>query len=692
MNRRGYFMLLKSEKYHYLSFRNLEDNDITLTVRKNNDAAPTVKFYHAMSEHSAGTYAESSTDGVRIIIPANGTLYIRGVGNTRWGNVVTSGSTTTLYYNNISCNGRYSVSGDILSLLDASNVASGQMTANSAFCSLFRGDDIGVDNASTLVDASGVVLPSVVRQNCFRTMFYKCAALENTPTIPATTVKPSCFESMFYKCTSLVTTPKLDFEFGNESGSSCRSMFEGCTALVSVGEGSTFHRKLTTTMPNTSLYAMLRMFKGCTSMTEGVDMDFPNISQACCVEMYTNCTSLQSVPKLSNRPDYWCLSYHQGCMRMFMGCTSLTSIGNYITFDGNGFAEMYKGCTSIVSLPQNARLMGDNSASLVNYTGTNEFVGAKQGMFENCTNLIDASGVSFVVNNGSITTDCRYVFAKIFKGCKKLTEGPDLSLVKTCTGSGLYQGSGMFYQAFMNCTSLVTPPALPPFTVVFNMVYRDMFNNCTSLATTPQMNHITTVDEISMQGMFYNCTSLTAAQDLDSILTINNSSAFNSMYDNCSNILQVPKLPTIAVTGNTTMGAMFQNCSKMTGVATFKVGNSNTAPLMFNGTKITGVVVINDDNQLGQWAFAENSSLKDVDITRFFPTDFITGNPANPHYNFVLDSLTIRGDYPPSSITSLFIDALAPTCPIKVHANQVEAYKAAAVWTMRADYISAITD
>lgn len=685
-------MLLKSEKYHYLSFRNLEDNDITLTVRKNNDAAPTVKFYHAMSEHSAGTYAESSTDGVRITIPANGTLYIRGVGNTRWGNVITSGSTTTYYYNNISCNGRYSVSGDILSLLDTSNVASGQMTADSAFCSLFRGDDIGVDNASALVDASGVVLPSVMRKNCFRTMFYKCAALENTPTIPATTVKPSCFQSMFSGCTSIVTTPKLDFEFEDESDSSCRSMFEGCTALVSVGESSTFHRKLATIMPDTSLYAMLKMFKGCTALTKGVDMDFPNISKACCIEMYTNCTSLQSVPKLSNRSDGVCVSQYQGCMRMFMGCTSLTSIGNYIIFSGNGFAEMYKGCTSIVSLPQNARLTGDNSASLIRYTGTNEFVGAKQGMFENCTNLTDASGISFVVNNGSITTDCRYVFANIFKGCKKLTEGPDLSLVKTCTGSGFQQGSGMFYQAFMSCTSLVTPPALPPFTVVFSMVYRNMFNNCTSLANTPQMSHITTVYSGSMQAMFYNCTSLTVAHDLDSILTINDNSALYSMYNNCSNILEVPKLPTIAVTGDTTMARMFQNCAKMTGVATFKVGNSNVAPQMFNGTKITGIVVINDSYQLGQWAFAENSLLKDVDITRFFPTDFITGNHANPHYNFVLDSLTIRGDYAPATINNNFINALAPTCPIKVHANQVEAYKAAAVWTMRADYISAITD
>ena len=692
MNRRGYFMLLRSEKYHYLSFRNLEDNDITLTVRKNKDAAPTVKFYHAMSEHSAGTYAESSTDGVQIPIPANGTLYIRGVGNTQWGNIITSGTTTTWYYNNISCNGRYSVSGDILSLLDASNVASGQMTADSAFFSLFRGDVIGSDNATALVDASGVVLPSVVRQNCFKYMFYKCAALENAPTIPATTVKPSCFESMFYKCTSLVTTPKLDFEFEDDSNSSCLSMFEGCTALISVGEGSTFHRKLITFMPDTSSHAMLRMFKDCTALTKGVDMDFANITRQCCIEMYTNCTSLQSVPKLSNRSDGVCVSQNQGCMRMFMGCTSLTSIGNYITFDGNGFAEMYKGCTSIVSLPQNARLTGDNSASLIRYTGTNEFVGAKQGMFENCTNLIDASGISFVVDDGSITTDCRYAFARIFKGCTKLTEAPDLSLVETCTGTGQYQGGGMFYQAFMNCTSLVTPPALPPFTVVFGMVYRDMFRDCTKLANTPQMGHITTVSGDAMQRMFHGCTSLTVAQDLDSILTINSSNAFNSMYDNCSNILQVPKLPTIAVTGNTTMGAMFQNCVKMTGVATFKVGNSNTAPSMFNGTKITGVVVVNNGNQLGPWAFARNSSLKDVDITRFFHTDFLTGNPAAYNYNFVLDSLTIRGDYPPSSITSSFIDALAPTCPIKVHANQVEAYKAAAVWTMRADYISAITD
>lgn len=685
MDRRGYFMLInKRDKYHYLAFTNLEDREIILTVKKNNANAPTVKFYYSDSEYSKGMYAETSTDGVTLPVPAGGVLYIRGVGNAAWATM--TNDATVAGYNTIGCSGRYAVSGNMLSLLDAHNVSSGRMSADAALACIFSA--LGEPtNATNLIDASELVLPSVLRTNCFRDMFNGCAALEAMPDIPVTEVANYAMYAMFQNCTSLTTAPKLELDFGNNANYACARMFNGCTSLVSVGSGSVFRSAWTSTPTNTNVQAMDRMFNGCTSLLHGVDLDMPAVYRGWCVMMYQGCTSLQSVPRLSSRTDNILIGYQQAFARAFYGCTSLTSVGAHYIFYGNGFGEMFMGCTGLTSLPQGTRLYGNAERGNFYDTPTSQVhLGAKQSMFKGCTNLVDASGMRIECVAGNINnTGCLQTFAEIFSGCTNLTGAPDLSGV-TAMSNGNYNSSQMFHQAFYGCTSLVVPPALPPVANVGNNAYQDMFYGCTKLASVPSMEHVTGVAPNAMRQMFYGCTSLTAAADLDSITTFRNT-CFMSMYYGCNKIAAAPALP-VATNVYHIMENMFYNCTGMKGVVHYTCRGEVALAAFFN-TRVTGVVA-NNTTAIGERAFGANSALKDIDVTRFYISDWFTGNPAAPTYPFTLDSLTIRGDYAPASINTTFINALAATCPIKVHANRVDEYKAAAVWSSRAAYISAI--
>lgn len=190
--------------------------------------------------------------------------------------------------------------------------------------------------------------------------------------------------------------------------------------------------------------------------------------------------------------------------------------------------------------------------------------------------------------------------------------------------------------------------------------------------------------------MFGNCRSLAVAPDLDSITSIQGDLSFESMFSGCTGITAQPLMPTAVLTGYQVSKSMFENCTSLTGTARINISTDGGAYIMFNNTKVTDAIISNRSVSLGAWAFKNVMTLRNLDVNRFYPNDFMSGNPALPFYVFTLDSLTIRGDYAPASIHQNFINALSPTCQIKVHANQVDAYKSAAQWNTRAAYISAI--
>ena len=101
--------------------------------------------------------------------------------------------------------GNVAASGDIMSLLDASNHSNYSLSGHSAFALAY--------------------------------LFYGCTSLTTAPSLPATTLAGSCYYQMFYGCTSLTTAPSLP---ATSLVSSCyHQMFYGCTSLASIRIGST---------------------------------------------------------------------------------------------------------------------------------------------------------------------------------------------------------------------------------------------------------------------------------------------------------------------------------------------------------------------------------------------------------------------------------------------------------------------
>lgn len=126
------------------------------------------------------TFQETST----IPLPANGYVDFDGSENIYYGVLDYSGN---IY--KISADVKFSVSGDIMSLCSSD-------LYGSAFAYLFQ-------NATNLVDASGLTLPSVTAARCYSNMFQGCTSLTTAPGLPATTLATYSYQSMFSGCSNL---------------------------------------------------------------------------------------------------------------------------------------------------------------------------------------------------------------------------------------------------------------------------------------------------------------------------------------------------------------------------------------------------------------------------------------------------------------------------------------------------------
>jgi len=73
-------------------------------------------------------------------------------------------------------------------------------------------------------------------------------------------------------------------------------------------------------------------------------------------------------------------------------------------------------------------------------------------------------------------------------------------------GTNSLNGNYTFFQLFLNCTSLTTPPELPA-TTLWNYCYQNMFYGCTSLNSLPKLPAIALVTNC-YQRMFYGCSNI----------------------------------------------------------------------------------------------------------------------------------------------------------------------------------------
>ncbi len=163
----------------------------------------------------------------------NGGSYAQMMGNVQAGRTVfikiTDGRLSkdaTNYWKFTSSGGAISVSGNIMSLLDASMERTD--VPDYAFYKLFSG-------CPNITDISGLELPATeVGAYAYANMFEGCSTLKanatSTPELPATTLGEYCYQNLFEGWTALTSAPELPattLEPGCYSG-----MFKGCTSLT----------------------------------------------------------------------------------------------------------------------------------------------------------------------------------------------------------------------------------------------------------------------------------------------------------------------------------------------------------------------------------------------------------------------------------------------------------------------------
>lgn len=258
--------------------------------------------------------------------------------------------------------------------------------------------------------------------------------------------------------------------------SAFRRLFYGSTTLKKANLLKLYAKK-------PGKWAYLHLFNGCTGLTLAPHelpatnvVNDNNDDGRCYGYMFKDCTSLVTMPKIKAT-----MFGFQTCYEMFRGCTSLT----------NQWAS---------------DAIGDNTTTNISFTITsgNNQTHCFYAMFQNCTSLIDASGIT-ATKTAWNTAECQYMFY----GCSALTSAPSITF-------GSFAGTGsQCHSMFRDCTSLVSTPNIHlDATTVLAATYKSMFRGCTKLTTAPEikatsMDNDGSTDNGSLAAMFYGCSALT---------------------------------------------------------------------------------------------------------------------------------------------------------------------------------------
>ena len=312
-------------KYNYLTFTALEDN-CSIGFYNNPDSSvnPTIEYSFDKNTWSI------LTDNVAI---ENGSkMYCRGLNPDG-----ISGGYGESGYNYFTGEGKFNVSGDIMSLIDYETMPE---TMIGTFYNLFGGNvDTSRDNFVDIVDASELILSAkILTDDCYQRMFSACTSMTHGPQIKAEVLAPYCYWGMFIECTSLTTASELP---ATVLADSCyQNMFSGCTSLTTAPE-------LPATTLVTECYAY--MFSYCTSLTVAPELPATELAVSCYDSMFNNCTSLTTAPVLPAA-----ILAERCYSGMFYGCTSLTVAPELpaTTLVESCYEYMFSSCTSLTTAPE----------------------------------------------------------------------------------------------------------------------------------------------------------------------------------------------------------------------------------------------------------------------------------------------------------------------------------------------------
>ena len=274
-------------------------------------------------EGDTWTTYNATSAGTEISLPASGRVIFRHTG------AMNGMSLTALT--------RYSVSGNIASLLGGDSFIGHHTLPSKAFNNLFQ-DSTTLISAENLYFGNYSDVPSQALCGTFR----RCTALVGAPDLSCfTTVSGQRgIDQTFSGCTSLVTPPN----FGLRSVTAnygFSGVFKECTALVSAPDLSSI-----STISGNNVFEAL--FYGCTALEEPADMPLlTSASSYAFNQMYRGCTSLTRVPDLHSLTTLAGAAMQQ----MFYGCTTLRrglDIRGVTTLSGSDtFRAMYYDCSNL---------------------------------------------------------------------------------------------------------------------------------------------------------------------------------------------------------------------------------------------------------------------------------------------------------------------------------------------------------
>ena len=510
----------------------------TITLNKNGSPTNAVVYYN--KNYEGWTPYEFGT-----------TITVENIGEA----VAFSGSTTTFSqsdanYYQFTSNGtsRFELTGNVMSLVNFADTVNYQWQ----FYKLFA-------------DCSAVLntpqLPSkALQSHCYRSMFDKCYNLTAACQFPiyTTNIKESSLRSMFFGCSSLLTVPEeIDCNTKTVETEGCKYMFDGCTAM----SGSI---SLPASSLNTACY--YQMFSGCNALT-GIEVGFEDWNSKAYtsdwvngitnnIGVFTKPSGLATLKDKDHIPINWLVE--DGRIKEPLTFTaksasniSLDKVGDdtsHLTAaikynkNGDGWTDYTAG--DVISLDENDVVMFSGNNNNFSYS-ENEYYQFKM------TGTIEASGnVQSLLNfNENVTNWC---YRSLFDGCSGLLTVPALSA--TTLAYGCYRA------IFANCTSLSTVPVdLLPVTTLANGCYMYMFANCTSLSTAPAL-----IAEIAApscyMNMFEGCTSLINAPILPATTVANR--CYVAMFQDCTALSAAPELPATTVAAFCYHG-MFLGCSNL---------------------------------------------------------------------------------------------------------------------------------
>ena len=263
--------------------------------------------------------------------------------------------------------------------------------------------------------------------------------------------------------------------------------------------------------------------------------EIDNIPNSCFRKFFYNSTTLDNASYMrlpATKPGQWAY------LHLFGGCTGLklaphelpaTNLVNENNGDGRCYGYMFKNCSSLTTMPiiratrfgyQACYEMFNGCSALTNQWATatpsdssktnisftiesgNNKTHCFYAMFQGCTSLVDASGIT-ATKTAWASNECQ----RMFYGCTALTSTPSM------TFGSFAGGNSHCHSMFYNCTSLVSTPNIKlNATTLYEATYKSMYRGCTKLTTAPEIKATTMfadIDNGSLAAMFYGCTALT---------------------------------------------------------------------------------------------------------------------------------------------------------------------------------------